>query len=331
MSFTIFINAKTLALPGMQRLKSAGCMLLFMEWANSSEEVYRVLQSQPVDGIISRSVDLSGDAIRACPTLKVISKHGVGVNNIDVEAATRRNIPVYVTPSANTQSVAELIVGLMLAAARRISFLDRELHAGRWSRLQDGMQLGGRRLGLLGFGQIGQRVATVCLGLGMRVLAFDPALKGANPIAAVSLVSSIGDLLRQSDVLSLHVPLTEHTRKLIGAAELALLPAQAILINTARGEVVDEEAVVLALRNGTLFAAGLDALTEEPLPAKSPLASLPNVVLTPHIGASTSAALDAMAEGAAANVLGYLFGNTVDVSNCVNPHVLTNHQKESAG
>jgi D-3-phosphoglycerate dehydrogenase len=330
MSFTIFITAKTLAPSGMERLKSAGCTLLFMERATSPDEVQSILQSQPIDGVISRSVDLSGDAIRACPTLKVISQHGVGVNNIDVEAATRRNIPVYITLSANTQSVAELTVGLMLAAARRISFVDRELHAGRWLRLQDGLQLAGRRLGLLGFGQIGQCVARVCLALGMRVLSFDPALKGPNPIPSVSIVSSMEDLLRQSDILSLHVPLTARTRKLIGAGELALLPPQAILINTARGEVVDEEALVAALKNGALFAAGLDVLIEEPLPAYSPLASLPNVVLTPHIGASTSAALDAMAEGAAAHILGFLFGNTVDPAYCVNPQVLSNHQKESA-
>jgi D-3-phosphoglycerate dehydrogenase len=330
MSFTIFITAKTLAPPGLERLMHAGCKLLFMERANSSEEVHSILQTHAVDGIISRSVDLSGNAIRACPTLKVISKHGVGVNNIDVEAATQCNIPVYVTLSANSQSVAELTVGLMLAGARRISLLDRELHEGRWSRLQDGLQLAGRRLGLLGFGQIGQRVARVCLALGMRVLAFDPILKGANPIPAVSVASSMDDLLKQSDVLSLHVPLTARTRKLIGAAELSLLPAQAILINTARGEVVDEAALVAALKNGRLFAAGLDTFAEEPLPPDSPLANIPNVILTPHTGAATSAALDAMAEGAAANVLGFLLGDQVDAAYCINPEVLNNTQKESA-
>jgi D-3-phosphoglycerate dehydrogenase len=328
MSFTIFITATTLAPSGMKRLKSADCRLLFMKHANSLAEVQTTMESEPIDGVISRSVALSGDAIRACRTLKVISKHGVGVNNIDVEAATQRNIPVYVTLSANTQSVAELTVGLMLAAARRISLLDRELHAGRWTRLQDGLQLAGRRLGLLGFGQIGQRVALVCQTLGMRVLAFDPAFKGESPIPSVLLVSSMEELLRQSDVLSLHVPLTTRTRKMIGAAELALLPAQAILINTARGEVVDEAPLVSALKDGRLFAAGLDALTEEPLPMESPLASLPNVVLTPHIGASTPAALDAMAEGAAANLLGFLLGEPVDAGSCINPKVFIGSHKE---
>ncbi|MES2183700.1 MAG: hydroxyacid dehydrogenase [Pseudomonadota bacterium] len=323
MSFTIFVTAPRLAAAGQQLLEGAGCRVLYLPAGSAAGEVDRILASEPVDAVISRTVDLPAAAIRDCPTLKVISKHGVGVGNIAVEAASARGIPVYVTPGANAQSVAELTLGLMLAAARRIPALDRELHAGRWTRAQDGLQLAGRRLGLVGFGQVGQRVAQVALALGMEVSAFDPVLRGASPVPGVALLPTLDALLPLADVLSLHIPLNARTRKLVGARELALLPAGAVLVNTARGECVDEDALVAALRSGHLFAAGLDTMAQEPLPADSPLAQLPNVVLTPHVGGSTAAALGAMAEGAARNVLGWLRGEAPAVSSCVNPQVLS--------
>lgn len=326
MAFTIFVTAPRLAPAGMQLLEEAGCRVLFLRDANSVAEVEATLAAEPVDAVISRTVELSARAIAACPTLKVISKHGVGVGNIDVAAATARGIPVYVTPGANAQSVAELTLGLMLAAARRIPALDRALHAGRWTRAQDGVQLAGRRLGLVGFGQIGQRVAQVALALGMEVHAFDPALRGPSPVAGVALAESLDALLPLSDVLSLHIPLNAHTRNLIDARRLALLPAGAVLVNTARGEVVDELALVAALQSGALSAAGLDTMAQEPLPADSPLAQLDNVVLTPHVGGSTAAALAGMASGAAHNVLGLLSGSPARRpadSACVNPQVFS--------
>ncbi|WP_422096703.1 hydroxyacid dehydrogenase [Variovorax sp.] len=321
---TVLVTAPRLAKAGTDLLAAAGARILYLTHADSAEEVERLMASEPVDAVVSRTVPLSARAIAACPTLKVVSKHGVGVSNIDVEAATARGIPVYVTPGANAPSVAEMTLGLMLAAARRIGWMDRELHAGRWSRAQDGVELQGRTLGLVGFGQVGQRVARVGLALGMRVAAFDPAIgEGATPVAGVRMLPSVEALLPLSEVLSLHVPLNRHTHRMLGAAQLAALPRGAILVNTARGEVVDEAALVDALRSGHLHAAGLDTMADEPLPAHSPLAALPNVVLTPHVGGSTPAALAAMAEGAARNVLGWLQGRPADPSACVNPQVLS--------
>ncbi|MDB5847351.1 MAG: hydroxyacid dehydrogenase [Rhodoferax sp.] len=323
MAFTIFVTAPTLAPAGLRILEEAGCRVIFMRDGNSAAEVEATLAAEPVDAVISRTVALSAAAIRSCPTLRVISKHGVGVPNIDVAAATALAIPVYVTPGANAQSVAELTLGLMLAAARKIPALDAELRAGRWTRAQDGVQLAGRRLGLVGFGQIGQRVAKVALAMGMAVHAFDPGLRGPAPVDGVMLHDTLDALLPLADVLSLHIPLNPHTRGLMDAARLGLLPRGAILVNTARGEVIDEPALVAALRSGALFAAGLDTMAVEPLPADSPLAALPNVVLTPHVGGSTAAALEGMATGAARNVLGFLTGNAPDLSACVNPQVLS--------
>lgn len=320
---TVFVTAPKLAAAGLDLLQRAGARVIFLPEPDDAAAVERILATEAVDAVISRTVRLSAAAIGACPTLKVISKHGVGVSNIDVEAATLRGIPVYVTPAANAQSVAELTLGLMFAAARRIGWMDRELHAGRWSRAQDGVELCGRTLGLVGCGQVGQRVARVALALGMEVVAFDPALAGRpSPLAGVRLVDDLDALLPQADVLSLHVPLNRHTRGLFDAARLARLPRGAIVINTARGEVIDQPALVAALQDGHLFAAGLDTMDEEPLPAGSPLAQLPNAVLTPHVGGSTPAALAAMAAGAARNVLGWLDGCPADPAACINPEVL---------
>ncbi|MDL9997434.1 hydroxyacid dehydrogenase [Variovorax sp. J22P240] len=324
MNPTILVTAPKLAKAGVDLLAQAGARVLYLSDPDSVEEVERIMATEPVDAVISRTVQLTARAIAACPTLKVISKHGVGVSNIDVDAATARGIPVYVTPGANAQSVAEMTLGLMFAAARRIGWMDSELHAGRWSRAQDGVELHGKTLGLVGFGQIGQRVATVCLALGMDVVAFDPALAdGKSPVDRVRLVPSLDAMLPLVDVLSLHVPLNKHTRNMLGATQFAAMRRGAILVNTARGEVIDEPALIDALQSGQLHAAGLDTMATEPLPAGSPLAALPNVVLTPHVGGSTPAALAGMASGAARNVLGWLQGQPVDSSACVNPPVFS--------
>ena len=170
-------------------------------------------------------------------------------------------------------------------------------------------------------------MARVALALGMQVVAFDPAFDpacapGPGTVAGVRMLGSVDELLPLSDVLSLHVPLNARTRHLLDAGRIAQLPRGALLVNTARGEVVDEAALIDALRSGHLAAAGLDTMAEEPLPAGHALAALDNVVLTPHVGGSTPAALAAMAGMAAANVLGWLQGSPADPSHCVNPEVL---------
>lgn len=334
MTHTVFVTAPKLAQAGVDLLQAAGARVIYLPDADDADDVAAVraiMAREPIDAVISRTVALDAQAIAACPTLKVVSKHGVGVSNIDVAACTERGIPVYMTPGANAQSVAEMTLGLLFAAARRINWMDGELRAGRWSRAQDGLELHGRALGLVGFGQIGQRVARVCLALGMRVHAHDPALRGgASPVADVTLWDMLDDMLPHCDVLSLHVPLNAHTRNLLNGERLARLPKGAILLNTARGEVVDEAALVHALQDGQLYAAGLDTMVIEPLPAGSPLLQLRNVVLTPHVGGSTPAALAGMASGAARNVLGWLRGEPTDASACVNAEVLTRGAKAAA-
>jgi D-3-phosphoglycerate dehydrogenase / 2-oxoglutarate reductase len=322
----ILVTAPKLGAAGVRRMEEAGARFLFLTGAKDSAEIESLMAVHPFDAVISRTLDLTAQAMQSCPTLKVITKHGVGVSNIDVEAATRLRIPVYVTPGANSQSVAELALALLLAAARRVAWMDRELRAGRWSRVQDGLQLSGRTLGLVGFGQIGQRLGRAALALGMTVVAYDPlydpAKTGAHEIDGVALLPSLNDLLRQSHVVSLHVPLTATTRAMIGREQFGLMPPQGILINTARGRVVNEPDLIAALKSGHLYAAGLDTTHDEPIAPDSELLRMGNVVLTPHVGASTPDALDAVALAAANNVLGYLNGNRPDVGWCLNPQVL---------
>lgn len=321
---TLFVTAPTLARAGADLLEQAGCRVLYLPDDQEPSAVGRILAAEPVDAIISRTALLTATDLAACPRLRIVCKHGVGVSNIDVEAATQRGIPVCVTPGANAQSVAEMAWGLLFAAARRIPWMDAELRAGRWSRAQDGLELQGRTLGLVGFGEVGQRMARVALALGMPVVAFDPGLRAVQQgLEAVRLLPTVDAVVQAADVLSLHVPLNNSTRGLMDAARIAQMPPGSILINTARGEVVDELALIAALRSGHLFAAGLDTMAAEPLPPDSPLLQLPNVVLTPHVGGSTPAALDAMARGAARTVLNALLHGQIDPACCVNAQVLS--------
>jgi D-3-phosphoglycerate dehydrogenase len=314
----VLVAAAQLAPAGVAVLDAAGAEVVYAATPADGE---RLLASIAFDAVISRVAPLTGAMIASCPSLRVIAKHGVGVNNIDLAEATRRGIPVYTTPGANAASVAELTIGLMLALARRIPWLDAEVRAGRWPGGAQGVQLGGRRLGLVGLGDIGTRVALAAQALGMAVHGLRRA--GARPAPpGVTLHDTLPALLAQSDVLSLHLPLTEATRGLVGAPELALLPPGALLVNTARGEIVDEPALVAALRSGALAGAALDALSQEPLPAGHVLTTLPTVLLTPHIGGATSAALAAMAETAARQLLDHLAGRPIEASRCANPTVL---------
>lgn len=318
MPYTVFVTARTLSPEGVSLLENEGCKILFLKGDADAAEVEEILRTESVDAVISRTATLSAQAIASCRTLKVVSKHGVGVSNIDVQACTERGIPVFVTPGANAQSVAEMTLGLMLAAARSIPYMDSEIRAGRWSRLQNGLELKGRTVGLVGYGQIGRLVASFCHVLGMHVLAYDPYAKPEQMQKDVELLTDLDAMLSRSDILSLHIPLTAGTRALIGAKQLALLPDGAILVNTARGEVVDEAALIQALDSKKLAAAGLDTTADEPIAASSPLRNMKNVVLTPHVGGSTSAALSAMAVGAVNNVLGYLKNGTLTADKVVN-------------
>lgn len=218
--------------------------------------------------------------------LRVLVRFGIGVDNVDLAVARAEGIRVSRTLGATTTSVAELAIGLMLAAARGIPSLDRSVRAGSWSR-PSALELSGRTLGLVGIGRIGQEVAVRARALGMHVIAHDPG--GVAP--DVPLVD-FDELVARADVVSIHAPLTDLTRHLFGTDVLSRMRPASILVNTARGGIIDEAALAIALTEGPLHAAALDSFEEEPLAGDSPLRELPNIILTPHSGASTVEAVE---------------------------------------
>lgn len=266
-----------------------------------------------IDAIIVRTAALTEDRLGNAPRLKVIGKHGVGVDNVDLAAARARGISVVFTPGVNSQAVAEHALTLMLMVARRIPTASRLLRNGRFSEARRSIvavDLHGKTLGLVGLGQVGRRLAAICRhGLAMRVLAFDPYVTPAQAEElGVELVAELAALLHAADVVSIHAPLTPETRGLIGREALARLKPTAILVNCARGGLVDEEALLEALRAGRLAGAGLDVFAEEPTPAAHPLFDLENVVVTPHVAGSSEEARRLMSETVAEDVLRVLRG-----------------------
>ena len=251
---------------------------------------------EAADAIVTRTSPVNAADIARARRLKIIGKHGVGYDNIAVEAARARGIPVVNTPGANADAVAELVLGLALACARHIVAADRVLRAGELARMPvpTGRELAGRRLGIAGFGQVGRRVADLFAhAFRTPIAAYDPGV-AADSIrtAGATPVDSLDALLGESDIVSLHLPLTSATRGLIGARELALMPAGSLLVNTARGGIVDEAALAAALLRGRPAAAASDVFVTEPPPADHPLLALPNFIATPHIGAATAESLD---------------------------------------
>lgn len=278
------------------------------EWLASVAEV-RYPDAFDEDGLIDAARDVDAIVFRAlgratrrlmasCPRVKVIGRHGVGVDNIDIEAATEFGVQVVYTPLANMESVAEHTIGMILALAKNIVRSDRVVRRGDWRPHPSlhGTEIRGKTLGIVGAGRIGTRLAEIAIGgFGMDVRYCDPIANVRLDDALRARRCELDVLLRESDFVSLHVPLMPSTTRLIGAAELASMKPSAFLLNLSRGQVVDEAALIAALSAGTIAGAGLDVYEEEPLPAESPLRALDNVVLTPHNASHTAEALLAMA------------------------------------
>jgi phosphoglycerate dehydrogenase-like enzyme len=283
--------------------------------ARSPREV-RALVKGAVGAIVSTDPFDAG-VLANSPTLRVIARVGVGLDSIDLDAATAHGVAVTVTPGVNERTVADHTIALMLAALRRVCEQDAAVRRGAWNRTGEhaAWLLSGGTVGLVGFGHIGRIVAERLRGFGVRILVNDPIEPRDGDVEAVSL----DVLLRSSDVVSLHVPLLPTTRGLIGGRELALMRRDAILVNTARGAVVDEEALVAALQGGRLRAAALDVFANEP-PTGSRLLTLPNVVLSPHIAGLSTTSVRDMTRRATASVIDVLRGRPP--AHLANPEVL---------
>ena len=282
--------ADAISADGLAPLRSDDRFQLIERTGLKGEELARAITGMHAV-IVRSSTRITRDALQHADELRVIGRAGVGVDNIDVDAATERGVAVLNAPSGNTISAAELTLALVLACVRRIPAADRSMKAGEWDRKSfTGSELYGKVLGLVGAGRIGGEVARRARAFGMRVCAYDPYL---TPERAESLeveLSSLDAVLSRSDVISLHVPLTDSTEGMIGAEELAMMKPGAVIVNAARGGVIDEAALAAALQSGRIGGAGLDVFAEEPLPADHPLRGVDNAVLTPHLGAATEEA-----------------------------------------
>ncbi|NJD99680.1 3-phosphoglycerate dehydrogenase [Thermococcus sp. LS1] len=267
-------------------LKNAGFEVVYEEYPREERLLELV---KDVDAIIVRSKPkVTRKVIENAPKLKVIGRAGVGLDNIDLEAAKERGIQVLNAPAAASRSTAELVFALLLAVSRKVAFADRKMREGVWAKKQAlGIELEGKTIGIIGFGRIGYNVAKIANAFGMRVLLYDPHPneKGAKEVGGTFV--DLETLLRESDIVTLHVPLLPSTKYLINEEKLKLMKPTAILINAARGGIVEERALLKALQEGWIYGAALDVFEEEPLPKDHPLTKLDNVVLTPHIGAST--------------------------------------------
>jgi D-3-phosphoglycerate dehydrogenase / 2-oxoglutarate reductase len=262
---------------------------------------------EDADGVIAGTERFDVEVIEAAPRLRVIARHGVGTDGVDLAAAARRGIVVTNTPGANTDAVAELAIGLMLALARRIPAVDRRARAGSWDS-SSGVQLGGRTVGLLGMGRVGQAVARRARALGCTVVGFDPIVGDEEIRTAGAAPAPADEVVRDADFLSLHVPVTAETRDMVDASFLARMKPGAYLVNTARGELVVEEDLARALEESRLAGAALDTLRSEPPPPDHPLLARDDTVVTPHVGAATEEARAAMGRLALDDLLAVLDG-----------------------
>ncbi|PLW83775.1 D-glycerate dehydrogenase [Kineobactrum sediminis] len=260
--------------------------------------------------------------IDTLPQLEFISSMSVGVDHIDVAALNERGIPLGHTPGVLVETTADTTFALLLAAARRISEADRFVRQGEWRRENrwspdffTGKDVSGATLGIIGVGAIGQAVARRASAFGMKVLGWN---RSPKTVAGIDMVA-LEQLLECSDFVSLHIPLTDDTRGLLDAHHIALMKPGAVLVNTARGGIVDESALAAALASGALFAAGIDVFDEEPVPENNPLLALPNVVLAPHIGSATTLTRERMADITADNAIAALRGEVMP--HCANPGV----------
>ncbi|MGH7914990.1 MAG: 2-hydroxyacid dehydrogenase [Candidatus Binataceae bacterium] len=329
----VFVT-RPIAEPAIRRLASTARVDLWDDEMPPPPAELR-LRARQADAVLSMVTDRFDAAmIRVLPRLRAISNLAVGVDNIDLSAATRAGIAVGHTPGILTETTADLAFALLMAAARRIAEGDRYVHGGRWRtwgpKVMLGRDIHGATLGIIGWGAIGQAMARRAAGFGMRVL-YLPGRNAARSARVRRPRQSAGDalsaaepkslkrLLAESDFVSLHVPLTAATRHMIGTAELAMMKRTAILINTARGAIVDPNALIGALRAGRLAAAGLDVTDPEPIGASDPLLKLPNVVITPHIGSASHATRLKMAELAVDNLIDVFEGRRP--RHCANPAV----------
>lgn len=298
----ILVTASDLAPQAVSLLNAFS--LVYAGKQPDEDTLFRLCQQHNPVAIIVRYGKINARIMDAAPALRVISKHGSGIDVIDQQAAAARDIRVQSAPGANAAAVAEHTWAMILACAKSVITLDQRMRHGHWDKsTHKSVELEGRTLGLVGLGAIGGRVARIGRAFGMKVLAYDPFAKTFPDECESALLD---DLLQQADIISLHCPLTGQTRQMINAEKLALFKKGAILVNTARGGLIDDDALLAALNNGTVAWAALDSFPTEPLTAPHIWQHVENVILSPHIGGVSDNSCVKMGTVAASNILNVL-------------------------
>lgn len=293
---------------GKDYLKANGCEVVI---GSASDVDTMIREVVGCDAILARTASFTKEVFQAEPKVKVIGRHGVGVDNIDVNHCTENGIYVTFAPTSNANSVAEHTIYLMLSCARNASIIDDEFRKGNFDirNKAKGMDLEGKTLGLIGMGRIGTMVAKKAVfGFGMKVIGFDPYLKPENAPEGVTLVATKEEVFQQADFVSLHTPATPETKKSIGMSLFKLMKKGAFLINASRGEVVNEAELIEALEQGVIRGAGLDVFELEPPAKDNKLLAMRNVIVTPHNAALTQESMDRMGLHAAMGIVDVLNG-----------------------
>lgn len=311
---------------GIALLERAG---LTVRQASKPDMATVAAEIGPAVAAITRNAGLSRAAMDAAPALRVLGNHGIGTDPVDVIHATEIGLPIAFTPFGNVQSVAEFAISQMMAIARRVREADRAVREGRYDYryARDFVELQGKTLGIVGFGRIGRRTADIArTGFGMRILAHDPYLDAATiGDAGAKKVETLDDLLGQADIVSLHLQLTPETRGIMNRESLGRMKKGSILVNTARGALVDPDALIEALDSGHLRGAAMDTFEEEPLPTDHPFARTDRLVLSPHIAGATEECLERTALQTAEQVVDVLEGRRPP--HLVNPEVWDRRRK----
>lgn len=327
----ILITSSSLNPKAIEVLEQRGYKATFVPPYTEPDELVKLVKETDPVGILVRLGRINEEVINAASSLKVLSKFGVGVDNIDLEAATRRGIPVLNAFGANAKSVAEHAVTLMMATIKKSLLLDSSLRKGKWIKTQHlSMEVSGKTLGIVGLGQIGRCVVKMAKGLELTVHAYDPYLDDSVfEEHGVIRQQTLDGLLESSDIVSMHCPLNEETAQMINDTSIGQMKQGAVVINTARGGVVDEAALERALLSGKVSAAGLDVFAVEPPPADHPFWNMDNVVVSPHVGTSTAEADIRVSVAAVMGIIQTVENEEVDPVRIVNREALAEQAKMS--
>jgi D-3-phosphoglycerate dehydrogenase len=322
--FNVLVTGSAVSEQARKLLRDAGAEVVFMQTPPDEMALLSEFSRRKTAAVLLRGPAPFTPAVFAAATdLKIIAKHGAGIDSVDLESATAHGVAVMVTNGANADAVAEHALALMLSLVRELPRFDREMRKGVWKDQAYAVRdFRGRTVGIVGYGHIGQKAARLASACGASVVIHSRTR--VEPPPGMAWEDHLDRLLGRVDILSLHCPLTDRTKGMIGEKELRLMKPGALLINTARGKLIDEPALVAALKAGQLAGAGLDTFATEPPDAGNPLFSLPNVVCTPHIASSTTDAALQMGTIAAQNIISYLRGEIYDHSNFINPAVFKN-------